>query len=57
MPKKALIIGGGFLANEMAGCLKSIDSNIDVTMIKRSELPLEEIYGKDVGLYIKNLLF
>ncbi len=29
---------------------------MEVTMVKRSEYPLEEVYGKEVGSYIKDLL-
>jgi apoptosis-inducing factor 3 len=51
--KKAVVIGAGFIGMEAAHSLR--ERNLDVTVIAPSSVPLENVFGIEIGNLIKDL--
>lgn len=48
-----VIIGAGFIGSELASSFRSLGK--EVTIIERSSLPLEHVFGKEIGQYFLHL--
>jgi len=48
-----VIVGTGFLGMKMASTLKEFNPDQDITIISREIVPLQNIFGREIGAAIK----
>ena len=54
--KSVAIIGAGFIGIEAAAAIKMTDPSIEVNVIDAGLLPVERVFGKDIGQTISETL-